>query len=257
MIFCVIMEISISRKIIFMEPNQNPMQNPNPLASPMNNSATSPMANQMPTSGQPTNAGPQMTEVQSVMEQQMDAILNEPMQGTQPMGPVQPMQMEKPKTSKAMICGLICAIILAVAGIGFGAFMMISGSQTEDNLNKQIATLKKQNSDLNVKVSELQNTLTGDTALQLLNDAAISQGLGYSVAYANVYAAYDGDEDITSYWVKYMPTNVPEGAVVASDIIFTMNEDGDWEFVMPGFTEATPEILNSYKVITAETEVAE
>ena len=172
------------------------------------------------------------------------------------------------KSSKGMLYGLILCLILAVGGIGFGVWAMMDGNTQKEQLNTQISSLKKQNNELSEKIIELEennaggnteedntNTpteakeLNGDTALDLLVKAVTGKQLGYGVGYANVYAKYNGNDKV-AYWVKYMPTHIINDEVsVAYDIIFTLNDAGEWEFELPGFTGYGPELEAQYTVL--------
>lgn len=198
--------------------------------------AGQPMPNQqIPTQPMPA------AEAMPSMEQQMAAAMQE--QVAEPALEPAPVMEAPKKDNKGMLIGMILAIVVAVAGIGFGAFSMISGAQNEDNYKKQIASLQSTNANLSAQLAEVE-ALNGDEALALLQAAA-----PYTISYANVYAKYNGEDDIVAYWVKYLPTNVPEGTTVANDIIFTLNDEGEWEFSLPGMTTLAPELANDYVLL--------
>lgn len=50
----------------------------------------------------------------------------------------------KPKPSKGMVVALVCAIVLAVGGIGFGVWAMIYGNQKVAKKDEQIAELNEE-----------------------------------------------------------------------------------------------------------------
>ena len=208
--------------------------------------AGQPMPEQ-PTPIQPTQPVDPMSmaeEPMNMVEQQMTEAIQEQIE--QPAMEPTPV-MEAPKTKKInnMMIGLVLAIVVAVAGIAFGVIMMLNGNSQVADLEKQISSLKATNSNLQSELDEVE-PLNGDEALVLLQSAAATQGLPYGIGYANVFAKYNGNDDVVAYWVKYLPVNVPEGVAVASDIIFTMNADGEWEFTLPGFTGYTQELINNY-----------
>ncbi len=175
------------------------------------------------------------------------------------------------KKGKGMVYGLILLAILAAGGIGFGVWAMMNGDTEKEQLNAQISTLKAQNNELSEKVFEFEenNTgtineengtensievkeLNGDIALDLLRKASTGKQLGYGVGYANVYAKYNGTDKV-AYWVQYMPTHIINDEVnVAFDIIFTLNDAGEWEFELPGFTSYGPELKEQYTVLRQE-----
>lgn len=168
------------------------------------------------------------------MEQQMEALLSEPAPAADSIVEPTPAEKGGKKKPNVMMIGLICAIAVAVVGIGFGVFSMISGNSTADSLNKQIATLKKQNSDLNAQVAAVENALTGEEALTLLNEAATTQNMNYGFSYANAYEIETTDEDEdadTTYLVRFLM--VSNGASNSGETNFVMNEDGEWEFTLP------------------------
>lgn len=61
---------------------------------------------------------------------------------------------DKPKKNKGMMLGMILLAIFAVGGIGFGVWAMLDGNARVDNLDKQISSLKTQNSELMEKLDE-------------------------------------------------------------------------------------------------------
>ena len=63
---------------------------------------------------------------------------------------------DKPKKNTAMILGMVILLILAIGGIGFGVWTMMDGNQQREQLNTQIEALKKQKSDLDSQIIELQ-----------------------------------------------------------------------------------------------------
>ena len=168
------------------------------------------------------------------------------------MGSAPAMPEAPKKKSNGMLIGLILCLLLAIGGVGFGIWMMMDGNTQKDNLNKQISDLRKQNNDLLEQIEEIdvdaQEELNGDIALDLLQKANKTNS-SYGIGYANVYAKYNGDDEI-SYWVKYYPTHVQSDDVgLAYDIIFTLGEDGEWEFELPGFTGYGPDLEEQYTVL--------
>lgn len=63
---------------------------------------------------------------------------------------------DRSKKNKGAIVGMVCLVLLAAAGIGFGVWAVLDGNQKTANLNNQIETLKQQNSTLAGQVNELQ-----------------------------------------------------------------------------------------------------
>ncbi|MBR0488228.1 hypothetical protein IJJ39_00935 [Candidatus Saccharibacteria bacterium] len=196
---------------------------------------------------EPMQAGQPAMQAMSV-EEQMTMAMQEPMQDMNQVVEPAPVMEAPKKSGHGMLIGMILAIVVAIAGVAFGVIMMLNGNNTSADYEKQISSLKATNANLQDQLSEFE-ALNGDEALKLLQDAVASQSLPYSIQYANVYAKYNGDDDVTAYWVKYLPVNVPEGVAVASDIIFTMSEDGNWEFALPGFTSFTEELLQNYVLL--------
>ena len=228
-----------------MEPNQmgaagQPMPNQQIPTQPQQPVMEQTMQEQAMTTEQFAPAG-DMT-----MEEQMAAAMQE-----QPMDQSMVEStsvVEGPKKNNGMLIGMVLAVVAAVAGIAFGVIMMLSGNGKVSDLEKQVSSLKSTNSNLQSQLDEVE-ALNGDEALALLQTAVVSQSLPYGIGYANVYAKYDGDEDLVAYWVKYLPINVPEGVGVANDIIFTMNDEGNWEFTLPGFSGYTQELADNYVLL--------
>ncbi len=178
------------------------------------------------------------------------ALAEEPAPAPVPMGaPVK-------KSGKGAIYGMIFFAILAIAGIGFGVYMMMENNNQKSSYESQITNLKKQNNELLDKLAGddggseegTKPELNGDIALDLLRKKAQNFG----IAYANVYAKYNGTDKV-AYWVKYYPTHVQNVEVMtANDIIFTLNDNGEWEFELPGFTGYGPELTEQYTVLRQE-----
>ncbi|MBR3353226.1 hypothetical protein IKG49_01380 [Candidatus Saccharibacteria bacterium] len=71
---------------------------------------------------------------------------------------------EKKKSGSGMVIGLILCLLLAAGGIGFGVWMMMDGNTQKDALNQQISALKKQNNELQKKISNLDVSSDVDSA---------------------------------------------------------------------------------------------
>ncbi|MBQ6593482.1 hypothetical protein IJI00_00185 [Candidatus Saccharibacteria bacterium] len=197
-------------------------------------------------------ADPMMSEPVEVatMSEQMDEILSEPLPVEQFAPADVAVETQAPKKKNTtMIVAMVCCAVLAVAGIAFGAFMMIQRNNDIAAYDKKIADLRKTNSELSATLAETEE-LTGEEALAMLRESAAVNSLGFDVAYANVFAKYVGDEDMVAYWVKYMPTNVSEGVATANNVIFEQDENGEWSFSLPGFTdEDSAKIISDYELI--------
>ena len=86
----------------------------------------------------------------------------EPNQNNQNVEPVSNSDIvfrDKPKINKGVIVGMVCLVLLAVGGIGFGVWAMMDGNAQKEQLNSQIDTLKQQNSELQDKAN-----ISGDIA---------------------------------------------------------------------------------------------
>ena len=57
------------------------------------------------------------------------------------------------KKSKGMIVGMVVLALLATGGIGFGVWAMMNGNAKVEQLNSQVDSLKRQNSELQDKVN--------------------------------------------------------------------------------------------------------
>ena len=57
------------------------------------------------------------------------------------------------KKSKGMIVGMVVLALLATGGIGFGVWVMMNGNAKVEQLNSQVDSLKRQNSELQDKVN--------------------------------------------------------------------------------------------------------
>lgn len=73
-----------------------------------------------------------------------------------PMAAVAPV---KPQGGKGSLIAVVLFAVIAAAGVGFGVWMMMDGSNKETEYNKTIDGLKKQNSDLLDQVAELNEQI--------------------------------------------------------------------------------------------------
>ncbi|MBQ9180578.1 hypothetical protein IJ135_00570 [Candidatus Saccharibacteria bacterium] len=95
---------------------------------------------------------------------------SQPVVGAQPAMPEAPamaaapsepvFKNDAPKKNNGMMIGLIVACIVAVGGIAFGAFGMISGGQDTTKLQQQVATLQQQNAELAGQITAETITIT-------------------------------------------------------------------------------------------------
>lgn len=115
-----------------MEPNQN-MYRPQS-ATPMNR--TTPMNSTTPAASIAPAPKPE-APVQNMMAQASNAK----------------------KKGKGALLGMVFLGMLAVAGISFGVWEMMSANQQKADMSSQIDTLKQQNSTLQDKITELQATI--------------------------------------------------------------------------------------------------
>ncbi len=85
---------------------------------------------------------------QNAMEQALAETSASPAPASVPMGaPVK-------KSGKGMLYGMIVFMILAIGGIGFGAWAMMDGNTQKANLEKQISDLRAQNNLLQEQIAE-------------------------------------------------------------------------------------------------------
>ena len=104
--------------------------------------------------------------------------------------------IEKKKSGKGMIYGMILLAIIAAGGIGFGVWAMMDGNSQMAKKDEQIDVLRKQN-------DELQEKLDGDVNIDVDTDAMMNEisndgetvdaWSGYSKQLANqdIYASID------------------------------------------------------------------
>ena len=65
----------------------------------------------------------------------------------------------KKKNGSGLIIAMVFVILLAAGGIGFGVWAMMDGNQQKEELNSQISSLKKQNSELMEKIDNSTDTM--------------------------------------------------------------------------------------------------
>ena len=247
-----------------MDPNQQPIQPQQPQQpmqpvqpqQPMAQSMEQPvqMVEQMPQMNPADNPAMVQPEPMNSLEQQMATEMEssrmvEEQQAQMAAAAAANAAAAKPKNNKGMLIGLICMAVVAIAGIGFGVLMMVQKNSDATSYNKQIAALKKTNSELSNQISAATSELTSDEALVLLQGEALATNADYTIPYANVYARYTGDENATAYWVKYVTRANADGAMSEANVIFELTEGDEWMFVLPGFTEYDQSILTNYEII--------
>lgn len=85
---------------------------------------------------------------QNAMEQALAETSASPAPASVPMGaPVK-------KSGKGMLYGMIVFMILAIGGIGFGAWAMMDGNTQKANLERQISDLREQNNMLQDQIAD-------------------------------------------------------------------------------------------------------
>ena len=73
--------------------------------------------------------------------------------------PKSDMVFNGPKKNTGMVLGMVIFAILAIGGIGFGVWEMMDANTRVESLNKQIDSLKAQNSSLSGRIEELESEL--------------------------------------------------------------------------------------------------
>ena len=66
------------------------------------------------------------------------------------------------KKGKGMIIGLVLLALIAAGGIGFGVWAMMDGKTGREQLNSQIQSLQRQNSELLEEINSTSNATTND-----------------------------------------------------------------------------------------------
>ncbi|MBQ3445391.1 hypothetical protein IJG29_01530 [Candidatus Saccharibacteria bacterium] len=182
-----------------MDPNQQPIPQPTsiPPVSP-----ASPVTGVAPTAAvpaqpaQPAPAAPAVSAAEEQMTAELEAsriadaerarLAAEQAAATQAAADA---AASKSK-NKTMLIGLICAIVVAIAGIAFGVVMLLMGNSQADSLNKQINTLKQNNSTLQSQVITANPVIateedSTDSYRLLYTMRAVSQGRFVQIAIAN------------------------------------------------------------------------
>ena len=90
-----------------------------------------------------------MEQEQNMTNTQVDVPVSAPEQNN-----VMDNSGEKKKGGNGMLIGLVLCVIAAVAGIGFGVWVMMDGNTQKDNYEKQISSLRNQINELQEKTSE-------------------------------------------------------------------------------------------------------
>ena len=203
-----------------------------------------------PAPNQPTPTQPEAPAM--TMEEQVAAAVTEtaPEQTvTQDTAPANEAEAPKKKSRVGALLAIIFAIA-AIGGIGFGVMMMMQKDNQAKNYESQISSLKKSNDELTEQLADVA-PINGDEALVLIRAKVKADGLPQNVINANVYAVYDGEEEVTSYWIKYAYSiDAANSGILPGNTIFTLNEEtNEWDFIFPGLISDTDILTEQYKVL--------
>ena len=92
-----------------------------------------------------------------------------------------------------MLIGMIMCAVLAAGGISFGVWTVVDGNTQKDNLNKQISTLKAQNSELIGQIVELESDKAEDEG-ELTSK--IEREVAMQSAYVGVLSGTDENDSL-------------------------------------------------------------
>ncbi len=128
------------------------------------------------------------------VEQALQEAPAEPVPAPAPMGaPVK-------KSGKGAFYGMIIFAILAIAGIGFGVYMMMENNNQKSNYESQIANLKKQNAELLDKLAGEQEEEEEETeADEYITIEKFGIKIKKSSEFPNMVATVTGDN---SFMIK-------------------------------------------------------
>lgn len=127
---------------------------------------------------------------------------------------------EKKKGGNGMMIGMILAFILAVGGIGFGVWAMMDGNQQKEELNLQISTLKKQNSELMERISVLEEEKESRSILDEPEEEAEEEyyemeGLGIKIKksedFPDMVVKKNNDSTLGTYTIK-RESSIPDNS---------------------------------------------
>ena len=115
-----------------------------------------------------------------------------------------------PKKSNGMLIGLILCIFLAIGGIGFGVWMMMDGNTQKEQLNSQITTLKKQNSELMDKLSDANDGVDDDVVVNdntittnpVIDSEKLRENYSANIAFESSLISGDSEMIVVSVVVK-------------------------------------------------------
>lgn len=143
-----------------MNPNQNAMPGGAPAMGGMPGvGGAQPAQPTQPV--RPVNPVGPMRPMQPVRPAMPAAKPVNPFKPEEPKGPTEPVMPMGPaapkKKSNSMLIGMILLALVAAGGIGFGVYAMMDGNARVESLNKQISSLKAQNSELLEKLAQAES----------------------------------------------------------------------------------------------------
>lgn len=141
---------------------------------------------------------------------------------------------------------LVACIVCAVLAIG-GCVFAIAQINTIAKKDQAIITLREKIdkdgiSDC-VTTEQLMAMLTGEDALNMLQNSAKDLGLDFKIISANVVGE---NKETNARWVTYVRQN-SDDSLERYYIIFNGDGGGNWQFELPGFTEYTPQKSEGFK----------
>ena len=147
-------------------------------------------------------------------------VVGTPNMQTQPVAPaepeVNPMTMGPKKSGKGGIIAVILFALLAAGGIGFGVYTMMNSKKQEDALNEQIATLKKQNSELMEKIAEGGEGSESSASTNAWDDFSKNM-VSETMSIMGEYPFYNGSENV--YYVMHANKNNSGHLTIVDDSV--------------------------------------
>ena len=147
-------------------------------------------------------------------------VVGTPNMQTQPVAPaepeVNPMAMGPKKSSNGGVIATILFAVLAAGGIGFGVYTMMNSKKQEDALNEQIATLKKQNSELMEKITEGGEGSESGASTNAWDDFSKNM-VSETMSIMGEYPFYNGSENV--YYVMHANKNSSGHLTIVDDSV--------------------------------------
>ena len=149
----------------------------------------------------------------------------------------------KKKGGDGLIIAMVFVILLAAGGIGFGVWAMMDGNQQKEELNLQISTLKKQNSELMERISVLEEEKESHSILdepeeEVKEEYYEMEGLGIKIKksedFPDMVVKKNNDSTLGTYTIK-RESSIPDNSTAPDAVSWMKSSTCDSDELNLGY----------------------